>query len=232
MARANRSARVLGTAFETAVARYLTKKLGLPVARRVKTGNKDSGDIQGVFLQTQPMAVECKNPGKNSPLEISQWWKEVTKAKQNINAIGAILIVKRYGEKTEKSYCIFDDELYGLVSDKIEVAHLDTTLAVSKWKNQIQDGEIFSTFKHGSRKEKRWYVGNLATVADLFDAASGLSEIFLTDLDMFLLEETSQITTTTTTGEHIIINLAKGSGKDGVLMQEVRKSREERTSKN
>lgn len=229
MARANRSARVLGTAFETAVARYLTKKLGLPVARRVKTGNKDSGDIQGVYLNTQPMAVECKNPGKDSPIEVSQWWKEVSKAKKNINAIGAVLIVKRYGTKTEKSYCIFDDEIYELVSDKIEVTHLDSTLAVSKWKDKIKDGEIFSTFKHGSKKTKRWYVGNLETVSELFDAASGLPEIFLNDLDLFLLEETSQIATTTTTGEHVVINLAKGSGESGVLIQDVRKSREERS---
>ena len=77
-----------GTAFETAVVRYLQAN-GFPYAERAPlAGNKDRGDITG----TPGLVWECKNA---KTIRLSEWIDETETETVNANADYGILIVKR-----------------------------------------------------------------------------------------------------------------------------------------
>ncbi len=77
-----------GTAFETAVVRYL-RDHGFPYAERAPlAGNKDRGDITG----TPGLVWECKNAKE---IRLAQWIEETQVEADNANADHGILVVKR-----------------------------------------------------------------------------------------------------------------------------------------
>ena len=82
-----------GTAFETAVVRYL-RDHGFTYAERAPlAGNKDRGDITG----TPGLVWECKN---HKALALAEWSDETYVEMVNAGADYGILVVKRprYGE--------------------------------------------------------------------------------------------------------------------------------------
>lgn len=80
-----------GTAFETAVVRFLQEN-GFPHAERAPlSGNKDRGDITG----TPGLVWECKN---HKTLELAKWMNETLVETVNANADAGILVVKRRGQ--------------------------------------------------------------------------------------------------------------------------------------
>ncbi|RAV33205.1 putative PDDEXK endonuclease [Corynebacterium heidelbergense] len=95
MPRNRQSAKKAGTTFERQVADYLKSTLDNPhIDRRVKTGNKDRGDISGVYAHGKPIAIECKNTTRP---ELSQWIKEAHLEAGNADAYIGLIVHKRRG---------------------------------------------------------------------------------------------------------------------------------------
>lgn len=78
-----------GTAFETACARYLSQRLGVPVERRALEGANDRGDVAGVVLNGLPTVVECKNVKR---VQLPKHMRELEREKQNDGAPVGLLI--------------------------------------------------------------------------------------------------------------------------------------------
>lgn len=96
MARNRTSARKAGTAFERAVADYLAQHLDDRIDRRVKTGNKDKGDIANVRTHTGArVVIECKN---TSRMTLSQWISEAHAEAANDSALIGLVVHKRHGK--------------------------------------------------------------------------------------------------------------------------------------
>jgi hypothetical protein len=96
---ANRS-KIIGTRFETLIARYL-QTAGFPHAeRRALQGALDKGDIGGCG----PLVFECKAAKRH---ELSSWIEETVSETRNANADYGILVVKRNGHNTgEEQYAV------------------------------------------------------------------------------------------------------------------------------
>ena len=89
------SAKKAGTAFETAIAKYLAAYLDKPIERRAKTGAKDRGDIAGVTTYyNKPVVVECKNEQR---MRISTYLNEAEIEKNNADAYASFVAIKRKG---------------------------------------------------------------------------------------------------------------------------------------
>lgn len=78
-----------GTAFETAVARYLSRRLGVPVERRALEGVNDRGDLAGVVLNGLRTVVECKNVKR---VQLGAHMRELEREKRNDGAPVGVLI--------------------------------------------------------------------------------------------------------------------------------------------
>lgn len=83
-----------GTAFETAVARYLSEETGLCIERRALGGSNDRGDLSGVFLGDMRAAVECK---ACSRWDVPEWLREAARERENDNADIGVVVAKRKG---------------------------------------------------------------------------------------------------------------------------------------
>lgn len=84
-----------GSTFERLVADYL-KANGFPFAdRRVKTGNKDRGDIGGVHASNQAIVLECKNTAK---INLGVWAGEAETERLNDAALAGMVVHKRHGK--------------------------------------------------------------------------------------------------------------------------------------
>ena len=100
MSRNRKSARNAGTAFERLIADALAEHVDDRIDRRVKTGNKDRGDIGGLRspflpgLQPKPVVVECKN---TSRLELGVWINETEIERGNDDALLGVVVHKRRG---------------------------------------------------------------------------------------------------------------------------------------
>lgn len=77
-----------GTAFETAVTRYM-KNYFPAVERRALQGVNDTGDIAGITITGQPVVVECKNTRQ---LNISEHMKEAIREAENAHAAFPVLV--------------------------------------------------------------------------------------------------------------------------------------------
>lgn len=87
-----------GSAFERLIADSLAKHVDDRIDRRVKTGNKDRGDIGGVRLPlgygAARVVVECKNVSRTN---LSGWVDEAEVERGNDDAIAGVVIHKRRG---------------------------------------------------------------------------------------------------------------------------------------
>lgn len=94
MPRNRTSARKAGTRFEREIADCLARHVDDRIDRRVKTGNKDRGDIGGVRLHGQRIVIEAKN---TSRINLAGWMAEAQDERGNDDALAGVIAHKRHG---------------------------------------------------------------------------------------------------------------------------------------
>lgn len=96
MSRTRASAKKAGSTFERQIADHLAAELNDDaIDRQVKTGAKDTGDIRGVKIHGQRIAVECKNTAK---INLAGWSTEVEIERGNLDALAGVIVHKRHGK--------------------------------------------------------------------------------------------------------------------------------------
>lgn len=95
MTRNRASAKKAGTSFESLVAAYLAEHVDDRIERRRLTGSKDRGDLSGIRLHGQRVAVECKS---TSRINLGSWIGEAHTAAGNDDALVGIVCHKRHGK--------------------------------------------------------------------------------------------------------------------------------------
>ena len=95
MARTRASAKAAGSRFEREVADYLAAELDDDrIDRAVKRGAADRGDISGVRVHGQRLAIECKNTAK---MALPEWTREAEIEAGNLDALAGVVVSKRHG---------------------------------------------------------------------------------------------------------------------------------------
>lgn len=94
MTRSRASARAAGTRFERLVADYLAAHVDDRIDRRVKTGNKDRGDIGGLRHMGQRIVIEAKDVAR---LNLAGWVTEADIERGNDDALAGLVVHKRRG---------------------------------------------------------------------------------------------------------------------------------------
>ena len=95
MGRTRRSAKDAGARFERQIADYLAEALDDErVDRMVRRGADDRGDITGVRIHSQPLAIECKNVTR---MNLPEWIDEAHREAGNADALAGVVISKRHG---------------------------------------------------------------------------------------------------------------------------------------
>lgn len=85
-----------GATFERQTADYLAAQLDDDaIDRQVKTGSKDKGDVRGVKIHGQRIAVECKNLAR---LNVAAALAEVEIERGNLDALAGVVVAKRHGK--------------------------------------------------------------------------------------------------------------------------------------
>jgi hypothetical protein len=77
------------------VADYLAAHVSDVIDRRVKTGAKDTGDIGGVRIHGQRVAIECKDVAK---MNLAGWVNEADTERVNDAALAGVVVHKRRGK--------------------------------------------------------------------------------------------------------------------------------------
>ncbi|MBT8161027.1 MULTISPECIES: hypothetical protein [Arthrobacter] len=94
-----------GSSFERATADYLAEALDDDgIDRQVKTGNKDKGDIRGVKIHGQRIAVECKNLAR---LNVGAALAEAEVERGNLDALAGVVIAKRHGKGKPQDQIVY-----------------------------------------------------------------------------------------------------------------------------
>lgn len=94
MTRSRASAKAAGTRFERLIADCLATHIDDRIDRRVKTGNKDRGDIGGWRHAGHRLVIECKDVAR---LDLSGWVDEAEVERGNDDALAGFVIHKRRG---------------------------------------------------------------------------------------------------------------------------------------
>ncbi len=95
MSRSRTSAKAAGTRFERLIADCLAKFIDDRIDRRVKTGNKDRGDIGGVrAMGGGRVVLECKDVSRT---DLGGWVREADVERGNDDAIAGWVVHKRRG---------------------------------------------------------------------------------------------------------------------------------------
>lgn len=94
MTRSRASAKAAGTRFERLVADYLATHVDDRIDRRVKTGNKDRGDIAGIRHMGARVVAECKDVAR---LNLAGWVNEADTERGNDDALIGLVVHKRRG---------------------------------------------------------------------------------------------------------------------------------------
>ncbi|WRS30570.1 hypothetical protein U6G28_02470 [Actinomycetaceae bacterium MB13-C1-2] len=95
MSRSRASAKQAGTRFERLVADYLAATVDDRIDRRVKTGNKDRGDISGVRHMLGRVVLECKDTTR---INLAGWAAETEIERGNDDALAGVTVHKRHGK--------------------------------------------------------------------------------------------------------------------------------------
>lgn len=94
-----------GTAWETAVVKYLREN-GFPGAeRRALSGSNDKGDI----TVCPGIIAECKDWADYGDGDVADWWKQTATERKNANAAIGLLVVKRAYRPTGMAWCWMQD---------------------------------------------------------------------------------------------------------------------------
>lgn len=88
------SAKKAGSDHERVIADYLRDTIDDRIDRKVRTGAKDTGDIAGLRVHDQRIAVECKNTRAWEP---GTWLREAERERQNDSALAGLVVAKRHG---------------------------------------------------------------------------------------------------------------------------------------
>lgn len=103
-----------GTAWETAVVRYLQARDMESVGRQILTGNKDLGDIAGI----PGWVIECKNA---NTANWAAWMDETEVERRNAGADFGLLVVKRRMKNIDHAYAVLPlKQAVTLIGDDIE----------------------------------------------------------------------------------------------------------------
>ncbi|MFJ9315783.1 hypothetical protein ACIRN4_16455 [Pimelobacter simplex] len=94
MTRSPKSARAAGTRFERSIANALAEHVDDRIDRRVKTGNKDRGDIGGLRYAGRRIVIECKDVSR---LNLAGWVDEAEIEAGNDDALVGLVVHKRRG---------------------------------------------------------------------------------------------------------------------------------------
>lgn len=95
MGRSLRSAKNAGSRFERVTADYLAKALDDDgIDRQVKTGALDLGDVRGVKIWGQPVAIECKDV---ATMALPAWLREAEMERGNKDALAGVVVHKKRG---------------------------------------------------------------------------------------------------------------------------------------
>lgn len=87
-----------GTAFETACARWMQRRLDDDrIERRALHGSNDMGDLYGIWAHGYHGIAECKDYKSWSDADLARWLNETVAEKDNADADFALLIVHRSG---------------------------------------------------------------------------------------------------------------------------------------
>lgn len=104
MTRSRRSARQAGSRTERLVADWLAQALDDDrIDRRVKTGNKDRGDIGGVRVHGKRLVVEVKDC---ATANIPGWIREAHQEAGNDDALLGVVVAKRRGTTDPGSFYV------------------------------------------------------------------------------------------------------------------------------
>ena len=105
MARSRRSAKDAGARFERMMADYFAAALDDDrIDRMPRHGSKDRGDIAGVRMHGQRIAIECKNVTR---LNLPQWISEAHIEAGNSDALAGVVVAKRHGVGDPASQWVF-----------------------------------------------------------------------------------------------------------------------------
>lgn len=114
MSRNRKSAKKAGSSFERLVADYLKTVLGADIDRQVKTGNKDQGDIRGLYVNGKKIVLECKDYGGKH--ELPQWLLEAETERGNADAeYGAVCWKRRGVSAASKQYLTMELETFAAI---------------------------------------------------------------------------------------------------------------------
>ena len=94
MPRDRKSAKQAGARFERHIADWLNQHVSEYIDRRTKTGAKDRGDLTGVRMHGERVAVELKNTTRTN---LAGWINEAHTEAGNDDAAVGIVIHKRHG---------------------------------------------------------------------------------------------------------------------------------------
>lgn len=98
--------RDIGTRFESRLVLYLRDKLGdKRIERKALHGNKDVGDIGGLFAHGFSGIVEAKSYKSWSLSHLVRWQRETVDERENAGADFALLVVRVPNKQTGRSLC-------------------------------------------------------------------------------------------------------------------------------
>jgi len=100
------ASKVKGTAFETAVVKFMRANGFGQAERRALRGRDDVGDI----LVCPGIIAECKNWATYGPADVTRWLEETWKEMHASNASVGLLIIKRPRQNVSMSRCFFRGE--------------------------------------------------------------------------------------------------------------------------
>ena len=86
-----------GTAFESAVVRWLSSALGAEpgaIHRETLHGSHDEGDVGGIYAHGRRVVMECKNHSRD---ELPRWLREAEAERGNVDALAGVVVSKRRG---------------------------------------------------------------------------------------------------------------------------------------
>ena len=203
MARTRLSAKKAGTAFETSLCTFLSSRLGKAIVRMPKSGAADKGDIHGVTVFGDPIAIECKNPGEKSAWSVAGWWKETQAEAVNIGTLLGVLVVKQFRQPVEKSLCICDEQMFEhITSQRSELTVMEAkSVPFAQWSELVAPGTVLKTPRRGT--DGHWMVCTVDDFCEFFDARSKADVLILDKDTQKLLLEGKEVYAPTCEGTEI-----------------------------
>ena len=102
---ANRS-KARGTRYESQVVRYVRLRLEDDrIERRALHGNKDMGDIFGLFVRGHEGIIECKRDRDMGAKALEEYQRQALDERENADADFALLVCKNFNHSVGEAFC-------------------------------------------------------------------------------------------------------------------------------